>query len=367
MEVYDTELSFDYITLKEASKKWNLTARRISEYCKQGRIPGAVLTPGKMWLIPKGADKPMDARSCEYTSQIDVKVKPFIKWAGGKGQLLSEIRKIYPSELGKSIRKYAEPFIGGGAVLFDVVSRYDLDEVYISDINKELINVYRTIRDRPNELLDMLDKLQAEHLSYDDCKRKEFFYKNRDRYNELKIPYDGSLNVELAALFIYLNKTCFNGLYRVNSKGLYNTPSGTYKNPLICDKENIINVSKYLQKVKIVCGDYKESIDFIDENTFVYFDPPYRPLTATASFTAYTEGLFNDDNQRELAQYVKALSNKGAKVAVSNSDPKNSNDGDEFFDELYRGQNVSRISANRAINSKGTGRGKINELLITNY
>lgn len=367
MEVCDMELSFDYITLKEASKKWNLTARRISDYCKQGRIPGAVLTPAKVWLIPKNVDKPMDARSCEYTSEIDVKVKPFVKWAGGKGQLLSEIRKVYPPELGVSIKKYAEPFIGGGAVLFDVLSKYDLDEVYISDINKELINVYRTIKEKPNELLEILEELQTEHLSRGDDERKEFFYKNRDRYNELKISYDGSLDVELAALFIYLNKTCFNGLYRVNSRGLYNTPSGTYKNPLICDRDNIINVSKYLQKVKIVCGDYKESIDFIDGDTFVYFDPPYRPLTETASFTAYTEGLFNDENQRELAQYVRALSDKGAKVAVSNSDPKNSNSEDEFFDELYKDQNIARISANRAINSKGTGRGKINELLITNY
>ncbi len=128
-----------------------------------------------------------------------------------------------------------------------------------------------------------------------------------------------------------------------------------------------MNVSKYLQKVKIVCGDYRESIDFIDENTFVYFDPPYRPLTETASFTAYTEGLFNDDNQRELAEYVRLLTEIGAKVVVSNSDPKNSKSDDEFFDELYCQQSVSRISANRAINSKGTGRGKINELLITNY
>ena len=367
MEVCNTEFTFNYITLKEASKKWDLTSRRISDYCKQGRIAGAVLTPAKMWLIPKNAEKPMDARSCEYTSEADAKVKPFIKWAGGKGQILPEIRKVYPSELGKSIRKYAEPFIGGGAVLFDILSKYDLDEVYISDINKELINTYRIIKDKPEELLSMLETLQNEHISRDDEGRKDYFYKNRDRYNELKIPYDGSPCVELAALFIYLNKTCFNGLYRVNSKGLYNTPSGTYKNPLICDKKNITNVSKYLQKVKIVCGDYRESIDFIDENTFVYFDPPYRPLTETASFTAYTEGLFNDDNQRELAQYVKALSDKGAKVAVSNSDPKNSNDQDDFFDELYKEQNVARISANRAINSKGTGRGKINELLITNY
>ena len=367
MEEYETVVSFNYITLKEASKKWDLTSRRISQFCKQGRISGAVLTLSKMWLIPKDAEKPMDARTCEYTSETNAKVKPFIKWAGGKGQLLPEIRKVYPAELGKSIRKYAEPFIGGGAVLFDVLSRFELDEIYISDINKELINTYRTIKDNSEELISMLEILEKEHLSRDDEGRKEFFYKNRDRYNELKLPYDGSPNVELAALFIYLNKTCFNGLYRVNSKGLYNTPSGVYKNPLICDKKNIEAVSHYLQKVKIVCGDYRESIDFIDENTFVYFDPPYRPLTVTASFTAYTEGLFNDDNQRELAEYVKTLTEKGAKIAVSNSDPKNADPEDEFFDELYKEQNVGRISANRAINSKGSGRGKINELLITNY
>lgn len=366
MEAYDTEISFNYMTLKEASKKWNLTSRRISDYCKQGRIQGAVLTPAKLWLIPKDAEKPMDARSCEYNYE-DSKVKPFIKWAGGKGQLLPEIREIYPSELGKSIRKYAEPFIGGGAVLFDVLSRYELDQVYISDINRELINTYRIIKDNPDELLAILEGLQTEHLSHDDEGRKEFFYRNRDRFNEIKVHYDGSPNAELAALFIYLNKTCFNGLYRVNSKGLYNTPFGKYKKPLICDNNNIINVSKYLQNVIIVCGDYRKSIDFIDGDTFVYFDPPYRPLTETASFTAYTEGLFNDDNQRELAEYVKALSDKGAKVAVSNSDPKNSNNEDEFFDNLYKEQNVSRITANRAINSKGAGRGKINELLITNY
>lgn len=300
-------------------------------------------------------------------SEADTKVKPFIKWAGGKGQLLPEIRKVYPKELGKNIKKYAEPFIGGGAVLFDVLSRYDLDEVYISDINKELINTYRIIRTHPDELISMLKELEKEHLSYDGTGRKEYYYKNRNRYNELKQSYKGEPCVELAALFIYLNKTCFNGLYRVNSDGLYNTPAGSYKNPLICDEKNIRNVSKALQKVRIVCGDYKESLGFIDENTFVYFDPPYRPLTETASFTAYTEGLFSDENQRELAEYVSVLSEKGAKVAISNSDPKNTNKDDNFFDDLYSEQHVDRVSATRAINSKGSGRGKISELLITNY
>ena len=155
-------------------------------------------------------------------------------------------------------------------------------------------------------------------------------------------------------------------MYRVNSKGKFNAAFG-YRNPLICDRENILAVSRCLQNVEIVCGDYKQSEKFIDENTFVYFDPPYRPITATAAFTEYTAGRFNDDNQKELAQYVKMLSSKGAKIAVSNSDPKNSNSEDDFFEELYEGNSISRVSAYRAVNTKGSARGRVNELLIRNY
>lgn len=197
--------------------------------------------------------------------------------------------------------------------------------------------------------------------------REEYYYRNRERYNDLKTYYDGTPDVDLASLFIYLNKTCFNGLYRVNAKGKFNAASGKYKHPLICDGENILAVSERLQGVKIVCGDYRESEDFIDGNTFVYFDPPYRPLTSTAAFTEYTAGRFNDENQRELAGYVRRLSEKGAKVAVSNSDPRNSDSGDDFFDVLYEGNSVERVSANRVVNTKGSARGRVNELLIRNY
>lgn len=304
---------------------------------------------------------------CQITKELTTPAKPFIKWAGGKNQLLKEIRSIYPSGLGNEINKYAEPFIGGGAVLFDILSRFELDEVYISDINKELISVYETIRDRCSELIDILEEIQTKHLSFDEEARKNYFYENRDRYNKLKDKTFDESSLEIAALFIYLNKTCFNGLYRVNSKGQFNVPSGVYKNPLICDKDNLFNVSIKLQGAHIVNGDYRDSIDFIDENTFVYFDPPYRPLTSTASFTAYTKNLFDDESQRDLAEYVKKLTEIGAKVVVSNSDPKNHDVEDNFFDNLYAENNIERISANRMINSKGGGRGKINELLITNY
>ena len=170
-----------------------------------------------------------------------------------------------------------------------------------------------------------------------------------------------------AALFIFLNKTCFNGLYRVNKKGLYNVPAGKYKNPRICDADNLNAVAKALQPVDIICGDYKESLDFIDKNTFVYFDPPYRPLTNTANFTSYTENEFDDAAQKELAEYVQIISQKGASIVLSNSDPKNSNPNDNFFDKLYSNQFIRRISANRMINSNSSGRGKISELLISNY
>lgn len=356
----------EIISAKDASEKWNITQRRVAILCSEGRIAGAKIV-GNMWVIPSNAEKPIDGRIIRFQPDANAPVKPFIKWAGGKSQILNDIRAIYPEELGKSINKYAEPFIGGGAVLFDILSRYRLDEIYISDINRELINAYKTIRDNCEELVELLRMLQEEYLALNDVDRKTYFYVKRSRFNELKVILSENNSIEMAALFIYLNKTCFNGLYRVNSKGQYNVPSGVYKNPLICDEKNLINISNRLQNVQMICGDYRESIKFIDKDTFVYFDPPYRPLTATASFTAYTEGLFDDDDQRDLANYVKELTNIGAKVAISNSDPKNTNDSDDFFDELYAKQNIERISANRMINSKGDGRGKINELLITNY
>ena len=238
-----------------------------------------------------------------------------MKWAGGKGQLIKEIEQYYPFGNSK-ITKYAEPFVGGGAVLFDILSRYDLKEVYISDINAELINTYRMIRDDIDALIEMLYAMQSDFIPLDTDNRKAYYIKKRERFNDLKINGDENINIEKAALMIFLNKTCFNGLYRVNKKGLFNVPMGSYKNPLICDENNLRAVSEKLQKVTIVCGDYRESANFIDEKTFVYFDPPYRPITDTASFTAYTENLFNDDAQIELARFVDDMDKKGAKVIM---------------------------------------------------
>jgi DNA adenine methylase len=288
--------------------------------------------------------------------------KPFIKWAGGKSQILSEIRRRYPAGLGVHITKYAEPFAGGGAVLFDVCANYALAEVYISDINRELIHTYVTIRDNIEDLIAELCIMETEYLCAGVNTRKVIYYRSRNRFNELKAAK--SVSVELAALFIFLNRTCFNGLYRVNRNGGFNVPQGSYKNPSICDEANLRVVSDKLHCVKIICGDYKLSRGFIDENTFVYFDPPYRPLTATANFTAYSNDGFGDEQQIELARFIDEMSERGAWIVASNSDPKNTDECDEFFDKLYAKHDIMRIKAVRAINSVGNGRGLIRELLI---
>ena len=295
-----------------------------------------------------------------------IECKPFIKWVGGKGQLLSEINKLYPVELGKNINKYAEIFVGGGAVLFDILSKYKLDEVYISDKNLELINTYKSIRDDVGILIKLLKEMEEQYTSLNNENRKLYYYEKRREYNNLKINIEEN-NIEKAVLFIFLNKTCFNGLYRVNKKGEFNVPMGAYKKPKICDKENLKNVSLTLRNVKIVYADYRESEKFIDDKTFVYIDPPYRPLNITSSFTSYTENDFSDKEQIELAEYINVLNKKGAKIVISNSDPKNNDIDDNFFDKLYKNYNINRVKATRMLNSNASLRGAINELLITNY
>lgn len=316
--------------------------------------------------VGENADKHQEARGSRYNNSAEKAVKPFLKWAGGKGQLLSEIERYYPFADSR-ITKYAEPFVGGGAVLFDILSKYDLEAVYISDINAELINSYRVIRDDIDELIDMLYTMQNDYVPFDTEKRRAYYLKRRERFNDLKINGDESINIEKAALMIFLNKTCFNGLFRVNKKGLFNVPMGAYKNPMICDENNLRAVSDKLQRVTIVCGEYRKSADFIDENTFAYFDPPYRPITNTASFTAYTESLFNDAKQVELARFVDDMHKKGARIVISNSDPKNSNTEDDFFDNIYSVYKIKRVEATRMINCNSEARGKIKELLISNF
>jgi DNA adenine methylase len=294
-------------------------------------------------------------------------MKPFVKWAGGKKQLLNEIRENYPLELGGSIKKYCEPFVGGGAVLFDIISKYKFEEVLINDINKELINTYSQIKSNLKSLLKELETMQNTYWDLNIDERKVYYYEKRDRFNYLKVNANLDLECEKAALFIFLNKTCFNGLFRVNSKGLFNVPMGVYKKPLICDNENLTEVSLALQNVKIITGEYDTCADFIDKDTFVYIDPPYRPISKTSSFTSYSEISFDDDKQKALGDFADRMSKLGAKILISNSDPKNYNDEDDFFENVYINYNITRVNAKRSINSNGSGRGSITELLIKNY
>ena len=288
--------------------------------------------------------------------------KPFIKWVGGKSQLLNEIRAKYPSK----IEKYCEPFVGGGAVLFDVLNKFQPNEVLINDINKELINTYVQIKNNCYEMIDGLSKIQKIYKSHTPEENKDFFYEKRKQYNEIKVNGDKAENLEKAVLFIFLNKTCYNGLYRVNSKGLFNVPFNNAKNPLLCDEENLLACSKLLQNVKMTFGDYKECKKFIDDKTFVYIDPPYRPITKTSAFTSYSENRFSDEEQLELGFFLTEISKKGAIVLASNSDPKNTDENDNFFDNLYSHFEIERVSALRMINSNAKKRDAINEILITN-
>jgi len=277
-------------------------------------------------------------------------VKPFIKWAGGKSQLLNEIRAKYPEK----IDKYCEPFVGGGAVLLDVLANCHPKEVLINDINAELVNTYMQIKNNVDKLIILLSDMQDSFWAKNGIDRKSMYLAKRERFNDLKVNGDEQINLEKAAMFIFLNKTCFNGLYRVNSKGLFSVPMGAYKNPPICDAENLRLISKLLQNVQIKCGDYSECAEFIDENTFVYIDPPYRPLTATASFTSYSENEFGDKQQIELGKFIDDITVTGAKVVASNFDPKYVDIGDDFFDDLYSSYSISRVSAKRMINSKAS-------------
>ena len=294
-------------------------------------------------------------------------VKPFVKWAGGKGSLIPQLKRFYPFDINDiKIDKYVEPFIGGGAVLINILQKYDIKEAYAFDINLDLINCYNTIKSNVEELINELDKKEKEFLLLEAKEKEKYFYKIRDEYNSYQIE-ENEVNVKRASEFIFLNRTCFNGLYRVNKNGKFNVPCGKYKNPTICDSNNLRNLSYLIKNVTFKYGDYKKSEEHIDSKTFVYFDPPYRPLSNTSGFTSYTKEDFNDENQKELAKYFRLLSDKDAKLMLSNSNPKNTNKDDNFFEEIYKGFYINEISAKRMINSNVKGRGEISELLITNY
>lgn len=294
-------------------------------------------------------------------------VRPFVKWAGGKSSLISQLTNFFPFELKDGIiNKYVEPFVGGGAVLINILQKYDVKEAYAFDINIDLINCYNVIKENVDELIKELEIKEKEFIKLESEDRQAYFYNIRKKYNSYRIT-ENELSIKRAGEFIFLNRTCFNGLYRVNKNGEFNVPCGKYKNPTICDSCNLRNLSYLIRDVVFQYGDYKKSEKYVDNNTFVYFDPPYRPLSITSGFTSYTKEDFNDENQKELANYFGKLDARNAKLMLSNSNPKNTNENDDFFENIYKGFNINEISAKRMINANAKGRGEISELLITNY
>lgn len=352
-----------FISAKEAAEKWNISQRRVSVLASENRIKGAMMV-GNMWIIPSNAEKPIDKRTVRYEKSKSITLKPFVKWVGGKSQLVEQIEKLLPTGGENRLTKYAEPMVGGGALFFSVLSKYNFEELYISDINDELINAYQTVKNDVDNLIAKLNEMQMLFLPMDENGRKYFYYTVRERFNATALNEETA--TEKAAQFIFLNKTCFNGLYRVNRKGQFNVPMGAYKNPTICDDENLRNIHEALKNVTIVCGDYSLSKSFIDRDTFVYIDPPYRPISETSGFTSYNSDVFDDNEQIRLSEFIDEINLSGAKIVLSNSDPKNVNEEDNFFDDLYKNYKINRVEASRAINSKGDKRGKINELLICN-
>lgn len=303
---------------------------------------------------------------------ISPKARPFLKWAGGKRQLLEQLKSHLPPEVDDGrITRYVEPFIGSGAVFFDLVQSYKLDDCLIADVNPELILVYQTIQRRVEELIDQLGDLEKDYLSLREADRRNFYYQIRDRYNIQRDLVDfrvlESTWVERSAYMLFLNRTGYNGLYRVNSKGEFNVPCGRYKNPRILDEVNLHNVSSILNRVSIRYGDFEEIADFVDHKTLVYFDPPYRPISETAHFTTYSKHAFDDNQQLRLADFYRRLDAKGAKLLLSNSDPHNIDPQDDFFERAYDGFRIERLQAKRNINRDPEKRGPISELLILNY
>jgi DNA adenine methylase len=303
---------------------------------------------------------------------FEQEAKPFLKWAGGKRQLLSQIINYFPTELKTgTIKEYVEPFVGGGAIFFHVAHHYQIEQLSISDINPELILAYRVVKNHVDDLIPILSDMQEKYLHANPAQRKNLFYEIRTTLNKnlplINFAQFDSNWIERAAHLIFLNRTCFNGLFRVNSKGEFNVPFGGYKKPKICDVENLHAVARVLQRTHISLHDFEQSEKLINGNTFIYLDPPYRPISQTASFTSYSKSAFVDDDQVRLASFFHRLSRRKTKLMLSNSDPKNENPDDTFFEDLYKEYNIQRVSANRMINCDATKRGHINELLIMNY
>ncbi len=280
-------------------------------------------------------------------------MKPFLKWVGGKNKIASQIEVYAPKIIHEN---YCEPFLGGGAMFFYLVQKYNFRNIVLSDISKDLIDTYVIVQKKPLDLIRILNEYKTHFLASNS--QEDFYYQIREKFNERSF-LD---KVEKSAIFIFLNKTCFNGLYRLNSKGFFNVPFGFYKNPSFYDEENILSCSKCLQNVEIVSCDFLKIENYLSGKSFIYLDPPYRPITKTSSFNNYSGKSFSDSEQERLATFIKILSAKDHQILLSNS-----YDESDYFFDLYKDFFIHKIKASRNINSVGSKRGKIEELLISNY
>jgi len=290
--------------------------------------------------------------------------KSFLKWAGGKTQLIEQIKEQLPESIKTEKFTYIEPFVGSGAVLFWMLDNFpNMEKAVINDINTDLTNSYLTIKNDVNNLISILKDWEKEYhaLADNEEEKKEYYYNKRTLFNNRN-----SDQTTQSALFIFLNRTCFNGLYRVNRKNGFNVPIGSYKTPQICNEDNLLAVSKVLQRVEILNGDFSETLQYANGNTFFYFDPPYKPLSETSSFNSYAKDEFNDAEQKRLKSFCDTLEAQKHKWILSNSDVKGKDPNNNFFDELYSSFNILRVNARRSINANPNKRGKLTELLITN-
>lgn len=294
-----------------------------------------------------------------------MKAKPFIKWVGGKGQLIEQLEALLPADFDKWENvTYIEPFVGGGAMLFYMLQRHsNIKSAVINDINEDLTTCYKVVRDNPKELVDSLAEIQKEYyLFHSEDLRKKFFMQMRDEFNTKSLA-----PIRNTTLFFFLNRTCFNGLYRVNKSGLFNVPFGKYETPTICDPVTIYADSEVLQNVEIMTGDYQKTFKKAQGNTLFYFDPPYRPLSNTSSFNDYAKEVFNDLAQERLKKFCDRIEKAGYSFMLSNSDCFNTPLRDRFFEDLYMEYIIDRVWASRNINANPSKRGKLTEILVHNY
>lgn len=282
---------------------------------------------------------------------VSVRPKPFLKWAGGKSRLSSKIASLFPAN--DKFNKYFEPFLGSGAVYFEISPR----KGQLNDLNKHLINTYIDIRNNVKQLIKELKVIDTEyHTCANIDKKAEYYYKIRDEYNS-----NNRKSIKRSAQFIFLNKAGFNGMYRENSLGKYNIPFGKHDRCLICDENNLLTISRDLKDIELTTGDYKDAVINAKRGDLIYFDPPYFPLSKTSNFTTYQKGGFNEDNQKDLLQIAKSLISKGCYVFISNSDCKESR-------ELYKEFIIHEVKVKRIINSKSSLRNElITEIIATNY